>query len=206
MTIIVRTIKDPEVRRSELIDAAQELFIAFGYNKTMIIDIVKKAGVAKGTFYYYFPSKEAILEAIIARYSTKLAAEIKNLGPSVTALHKLRLLIGYLFRFDQTDIVFYLLWEEQEFSLLFKTWKQSDTILNPVLTDVIQQGTEEGTMHVQSIDETICFFWSTLSCLWESQYNKEAPNLFTSKSKIAEVILERILGISEGSLALKILI
>ncbi|AJQ25511.1 transcriptional regulator, TetR family [Pelosinus fermentans JBW45] len=189
-----------------MIDAAQELFIAFGYNKTMIIDIVKKAGVAKGTFYYYFPSKEAILEAIIARYSTKLAAEIKNLGPSVTALHKLRLLIGYLFRFDQTDIVFYLLWEEQEFSLLFKTWKQSDTILNPVLTDVIQQGTEEGTMHVQSIDETICFFWSTLSCLWESQYNKEAPNLFTSKSKIAEVILERILGISEGSLALKILI
>jgi len=206
VTIIVRTIKDPEIRRSELIDAAQELFIAFGYNKTMIIDIVKKAGVAKGTFYYYFPSKEAILEAIIARYSTKLAAEIKNLGPSVTALHKLRLLIGYLFRFDQTDIVFYLLWEEQEFSLLFKTWKQSDTILNPVLTDVIQQGTEEGTIHVQSIDETICFFWSTLSCLWESQYNKEAPNLFTSKSKIAEVILERILGISEGSLALKILI
>jgi AcrR family transcriptional regulator len=189
-----------------LIDAAQELFIVFGYNKTMIIDIVKKAGVAKGTFYYYFPSKEAILEAIVARYSTKLAAEIKNLGPSVTALHKLRLLIGYLFRFDQTDIVFYLLWEEQEFSLLFKTWKQSDTILNPVLTDVIQQGTEEGTIHVQSIDETICFFWSTLSCLWESQYNKEAPNLFTSKSKIAEVILERILGISEGSLALKILI
>nr|WP_255710978.1 TetR/AcrR family transcriptional regulator [Pelosinus baikalensis] len=189
-----------------MIDAAQELFIAFGYNKTMIIDIVKKAGVAKGTFYYYFPSKEAILEAIIARYSTKLAAEIKNLGASVTALHKLRLLIGYLFRFDQTDIVFYLLWEEQEFSLLFKTWKQSDTILNPVLTDVIQQGTEEGTIHVQSIDETICFFWSTLSCLWESQYNKEAPKLFTRKSKIAEVILERILGISEGSLALKILI
>ena len=69
---IARTIKDPEVRYAELLDAAQQLFAANGYEKTMIRDIVRKAGVAKGTFYYYFPTKEAALEAIMAVQATKL--------------------------------------------------------------------------------------------------------------------------------------
>jgi AcrR family transcriptional regulator len=44
------TVKDPETRRGELIDAAEELFLASGYEDTAVSDIVRKIGVAQGTF------------------------------------------------------------------------------------------------------------------------------------------------------------
>jgi len=39
-----------------------------GYEKTAVSDIVKKAKVAQGTFYYYFKTKEDILDLITDRY------------------------------------------------------------------------------------------------------------------------------------------
>ena len=41
-------------KRESLLDSAFSLFIDNGFNKTSISDIVKNAGVAKGTFYLYF--------------------------------------------------------------------------------------------------------------------------------------------------------
>ncbi len=44
-------------RKQQLVDAAVELFAEHGYAKTRISDICAKAGVAKGLFYWYFPTK-----------------------------------------------------------------------------------------------------------------------------------------------------
>ena len=44
---------------------AYELFIQKGYEETSIDDIITQAHIAKGTYYYHFPSKEATLEAVI---------------------------------------------------------------------------------------------------------------------------------------------
>lgn len=44
-------------KRESLLDSAFSLFIDNGFNKTSIADIVKNAGVAKGTFYLYFKDK-----------------------------------------------------------------------------------------------------------------------------------------------------
>ena len=49
---IIRITKNPEERRKELIDIAERLFIKKGYEQTAVSDIVKKAKVAQGTFYY----------------------------------------------------------------------------------------------------------------------------------------------------------
>ena len=54
-----------ERRRQELLDIAYRLFIQKGYENTSIDDIIAIANIAKGTYYYYFPSKEATLEAVI---------------------------------------------------------------------------------------------------------------------------------------------
>ena len=54
------TVKDPETRRSELINAAEELFLANGYEETAVSDIVRKIGVAQGTFY---PTSNPRMEA-----------------------------------------------------------------------------------------------------------------------------------------------
>ncbi|MDN7244674.1 TetR/AcrR family transcriptional regulator [Planococcus shenhongbingii] len=52
-------------RREQILAVALELFSNHGYHKTKVSDIVKAAGVAQGTFYWYFKSKEAIALEII---------------------------------------------------------------------------------------------------------------------------------------------
>lgn len=61
----MKTVKEGEVRRREILVAARELFVKKGYEQTSVNDILKIVDIAKGTFYYYFSSKEEVLEAII---------------------------------------------------------------------------------------------------------------------------------------------
>nr|MDA8213168.1 helix-turn-helix domain containing protein [Clostridia bacterium] len=49
-----------EQRRKDILRAAAELFAQQGYEKTTVSQIVKKVGVAQGTFYLYFDSKEHV--------------------------------------------------------------------------------------------------------------------------------------------------
>ena len=204
MQVITKFIKDPEVRHAELLNAAQQLFFSVGYEKTMIIDIVKKAGVAKGTFYYYFPSKESVLEAIMAGHATKFVKEFKNINSNATALHKLNLFIEHLFIPSNIDTIFNQLWDEKRYDLFYIICKKADAVFNPLLADIIKQGNQEETLHVLLIDETISFLWSSLNCLWEALYNKEAPEIFINKVKIVETILEKTFGITEGTFTLLI--
>ncbi|MFB9844216.1 TetR/AcrR family transcriptional regulator [Mucilaginibacter ginsenosidivorans] len=48
--------------------AAKELFRKFGYHKTSVNEIAKKARIAKATIYKYFDSKEAVLHALLMEY------------------------------------------------------------------------------------------------------------------------------------------
>ena len=54
-----------EKRKQELLNIAYQMFIQKGYEETSIDEIIAKAHIAKGTYYYHFPSKEATLEAVI---------------------------------------------------------------------------------------------------------------------------------------------
>lgn len=67
-TFHMRIIKEPEERKTEILDTAEHLFITKGYGKTTINDILKEIGIAKGTFYYYFKSKEEVMNAIVLRF------------------------------------------------------------------------------------------------------------------------------------------
>lgn len=51
--------------REKLLDAAEEIFGTHGFHGTSIVDITRAAGVAMGTFYVYFPSKEAIFVELV---------------------------------------------------------------------------------------------------------------------------------------------
>ena len=61
----MKTVKEGEVRRQEILMVARELFVTKGYEQTSVNDILKIVDIAKGTFYYYFASKEEVLAAII---------------------------------------------------------------------------------------------------------------------------------------------
>jgi AcrR family transcriptional regulator len=60
--------KPAQIRREDLMNAAQQLFLQHGVGPTTVDQITTSAGVAKGTFYLHFESKEAVLSALRVRY------------------------------------------------------------------------------------------------------------------------------------------
>lgn len=63
------------IKEKNLYDSAFELFSSKGVNDTSIDDIVKRAGVAKGTFYLYFKNKYDIIDKIILKKSASVLKE-----------------------------------------------------------------------------------------------------------------------------------
>ncbi|NLJ32034.1 MAG: TetR/AcrR family transcriptional regulator [Clostridiales bacterium] len=63
------------LKENALLDAAFDLFARIGVNGTTIDEIVKKAGVAKGTFYLYFKDKYDILDMVVVRKTTALLSD-----------------------------------------------------------------------------------------------------------------------------------
>ncbi len=54
----------PEERRLSILNAAKEMFAIKGYHETSISDIIKRADIARGTFYLYFKDKREIFDAL----------------------------------------------------------------------------------------------------------------------------------------------
>ncbi|MFD1173975.1 TetR/AcrR family transcriptional regulator [Oceanobacillus picturae] len=65
-------------RREQILEVALKQFSDYGYHKTKVSDIVKVAGVAQGTFYWYFKSKEAIALEIIHNKEADLIAVVSQ--------------------------------------------------------------------------------------------------------------------------------
>ncbi|MFQ6033628.1 MAG: TetR/AcrR family transcriptional regulator [Candidatus Bipolaricaulia bacterium] len=55
-----------EVRREQILNSALKVFAARGVKEAIMEEVAAEAGMGKGTIYYYFPSKEALLEEIVA--------------------------------------------------------------------------------------------------------------------------------------------
>ena len=60
-------------RRTQLVEAARAVFARKGYEEATVAEIVGRAGVAQGTFYLYFPGKEALAGAFAEMVSERLA-------------------------------------------------------------------------------------------------------------------------------------
>src|SRR5271157_3999409 len=73
-----RIVKDPEERRKELIDIAEQLFTTNGYDQTAVSDIVKEVNLSQGAFYYYFESKEDILVAILEKNAAVMEIALRQ--------------------------------------------------------------------------------------------------------------------------------
>ena len=59
---------EPEKIKESILRSAKELFRKYGYHKTSVNEIAKKARIAKATIYKYFDSKEHILDEILMAY------------------------------------------------------------------------------------------------------------------------------------------
>ena len=91
----MRDVKEPEIRRAEIMDAAMLLFIEQGYTNTTTQDIVDKVNISRGLLYYHFKNKEDILYCLVERYSEKLLRDIYVIvnDDDKTAIEKIRAFI-----------------------------------------------------------------------------------------------------------------
>lgn len=63
-------------RRAQILVAARDVFAKRGYARATVDDIVREAGVARGTYYLYFEDKRGALEALIDRFAVQIGASI----------------------------------------------------------------------------------------------------------------------------------
>ena len=80
-----------KAQRQALIEAANRLFYRQGYARTSFTDIAREAGFNRGNFYYYFKTKEEILQAIIEARLTRARAMLESWDTTLaTPLERLR--------------------------------------------------------------------------------------------------------------------
>src|SRR5438045_3888612 len=89
---MARIVKEPAVRRNEILDAAQRLINTRGYEQMTIQDILNDLQISKGGFYHYFDSKQALLEALLERMQNEIDRLLLPIAhdPHLPALAKLQ--------------------------------------------------------------------------------------------------------------------
>ena len=87
----MRKTRDAVARKNEILDVAAELFVLKGYDKTSTGDILEKTGIARGTLYYHFKSKEELLDALVDRIvdcnQTVIRSFIIRHNPALPRIH-----------------------------------------------------------------------------------------------------------------------
>jgi AcrR family transcriptional regulator len=81
---------DPADKSARILKAALDLFVRYGIKRTSIDDIAREAGIAKGTLYLYYPSKDALFAAVAERMCAERLAMAREAsagaGPLVDRL------------------------------------------------------------------------------------------------------------------------
>jgi len=73
----MREVKDPEVRKAEIMDAAKKLFYTKGYLNTTTQDIINALNISRGLLYYHFKSKEDVLYSIVEKHIEPMISQFK---------------------------------------------------------------------------------------------------------------------------------
>lgn len=143
----MRIVKEAEERRNEILDAADELFGQKGYDGTSTNDILEKVGIARGTLYYHFKSKEDILDALIQRYEEQIYSAAANVAKdsSLPVTERLiRVVLAMNISQDGGKALVEQMHKPQNALMHQKTQQLTLTRLTPVLTVLIEEGIREG--------------------------------------------------------------
>lgn len=198
----MRVVKEATERRNEILDAAEELFVTKGYDKTSTNDILDKVKIARGTLYYHFKSKEDILNAMIDRINSSLIARAEAVAKdkSVPIVERIVMTISSLrVNTDIGNEIITLVHKPQNALMHQKMQKSLVEGVLPILTALVNEGNKEGIFDVKYPKETteMLILYSTIA--FDDDYD-ESPES-TKKRIIAFLInTERLLGAKEGSL------
>ena len=145
-----------ERRRQELLKIAYRMFIEKGYENTSIDEIIAEAGIAKGTYYYYFKSKEATLEAVIDMMLEEEVGRAKEvLEASLPVPQKLVSVIYSLRPVQDEQGIIDVLEAKENIVMHEKISRRIVEEAVPLLTEVVKEGISQGIFECDYIEERI---------------------------------------------------
>lgn len=203
----MRVVKTAEERRNEILDVAERLFVAKGFDHTSITDIQNEIGIARGTLYYHFKSKEDILDAIISRITQRLVGKAKMIAGQreLPVLQRLTFMMRAL---NVKDELGHEILEQvhKPQNLLMHQKMQEELLadLGALVTGLIEEGVAQGICRTEYPAEvaemTLLYSYTAFDDL--AGYSEEE-----SRRKLTAFIynLERLLGMEQGGLQSAIL-
>ena len=163
---MARIVKKPLQRRAEILEAARHLFQTKEYEKATLQDVMDHLGIAKGTIYHYFKSKEELLEAVIEDIVNKHFEKMEALLQEAkgNALEKMQALIEAGNEVAPPPVLEQLHKKGNE---AMHTRLLATTLIKqaPLYAKLIQQGCEEGIFRTDSPLESAEFILSAVQFL-----------------------------------------
>ena len=187
--------KKGEKRKHELLKIAYEMFLRRGYENTSVDEIIAKAQIAKGTFYYYFLSKEQLLEDVIEMMienETAAAEQIMRL--ELPAPQKIVGIIASIKPTEEEKPISDALMQPQNVLMHDKIRKKLIRVIVPLLSEAVEEGVRQGIFSCDNIPERV----RMLLVVSNDTFNER---LFTERDISVFIdVTEKILGAKSGSM------
>ena len=203
----MRTVKEAEERKNEILDVAERLFGTKGFDNTSTSDILNEVGIARGTLYYHFKSKEDILDAMIDRMTGRLVEKAAALlaKKEIPVLKRLTMMMTALNVNGSLGQEIMAQVHKPQNALMHQ--KMQERLLagvNPLITGLIREGMAQGicrTEYPAEVAEMTLLYSNTVFDTL-AEHGKEER-----ERKINAFIynLERLLGMERGSMEAVIL-
>jgi AcrR family transcriptional regulator len=214
----VRVLKPPALRRGELIDCAQRLFLSRGYERTTINDVIAATGLSKGAFYHHFRSKEDLLEAIAARFAEQSLVQVAALRAdrSRDALANLNLMLALGREWKREHMgelhaMFTTLLKPENAMLYQRIVEAVFAVLIPALATIIDEGRQAGRFDAgdaRVAAETLLRLGNgrrpiVVEALAIAETDPAtAIAMIVTRLRAEEALVDRILGLPPGSVQL----
>lgn len=193
--------KDPQARRADLIDAAFQLFSEKGVAETTVSDIVGAAGVAQGTFYLYFQSKNDVVNAVVERITDGAVESMRQALcdeglPVVERLLATSSALAEMMDEPHEIELMRLYHRPENVAVHDRATRSINTRVAPLISDVLAQGIAAGTFR-SDLDPvaTASFILGGLQALESSFFDDGRTGEATDDLR---AFILRGLGVTEG--------
>ncbi|TAL70106.1 MAG: TetR/AcrR family transcriptional regulator [Bacteroidetes bacterium] len=142
--------------RNEVITAAQGLFQQFGFDKTTMEDIAKSMGKGKSTLYYYYSSKEEILDEVKYKEVNDIFTKVKDSIDKVNSAEgKMRAYVLTMFKEVKKKINLYKIVAgeiQENYRIIHELRKNIDSIEVNILRDILVFGAKNKEFNINEKD------------------------------------------------------
>lgn len=190
-------------KRDVILDAAEELMCEKADKDISVEMIAKKAGIGKGSIYYYFESKDDIVNAVIERsYTLAIKEYFNDICGSSNPLTKVKALFRSVIKQEFNDkrknIIVYFHVQDNPV-LHMKMMMTAVKTISPILTKLLEEGVENGSIRTDYPEESSEMIIAMLTFLLDKAFFPSDNEGIFRKLKLYAGVLETCLQAEKGS-------